>query len=155
MNMWRVFCICATHLQEQRRQQANRFWRLTQENSGPIIPINSDDAQFASEQDRVSAPIQHHLRVLSLRRSLQRQRPLVAPSVVSDDGEILDAREGDVDDVGVVSDDGEILDAREGDVDDVGGSNVDQDIDQHIDQVESFYTIDQGDSLQDDNELLV
>ena len=117
--------------------------------------MNYDDAQFASEQDRVSAQIQHHLRVLSLRRSLQRQRHLFAPSVVSDDGEILDAREGDVDDVGVVSDDGEILDAREGDVDDVGGSNVDQDIDQHIDQVESFYTIDQGDSLQDDNELLV
>jgi hypothetical protein len=133
--MWRVFCICATHLQEQRRQQANRFWRLTQENSGPIIPMNSDDAQFASEQDRVSAPIQHHIRVLSLRRSLQRQRPLVAPSVVSDDGEILDAREEDGDGV--------------------GGSNVDRDIDQHIDQLESFYTIDQGDSLRDENELLV
>lgn len=133
--MWRVFCICATHLQEQRRHQANRFWRLTQENSGPIIPMNSDDAQFASEQDRVSAPIQHHIRVLSLRRSLQRQRPLVAPSVVSDDGEILDAREEDGDGV--------------------GGSNVDRDIDQHIDQLESFYTIDQGDSLRDENELLV
>jgi len=133
--MWRVFCICATHFQEQRRQQANRFWRLTQENSGPIIPMNSDDAQFASEQDRVSAPIQHHIRVLSLRRSLQRQRPLVAPSVVSDDGEILDAREEDGDGV--------------------GGSNVDRDIDQHIDQLESFYTIDQGDSLRDENELLV
>ena len=97
--------------------------------------MNSDDAQFASEQDRVSAPIQHHIRVLSLRRSLQRQRPLVAPSVVSDDGEILDAREEDGDGV--------------------GGSNVDRDIDQHIDQLESFYTIDRGDSLRDENELLV